>query len=38
MFDPNHRLAAAIGASLAAGAMVMFWTLHLALSRIQFVA
>lgn len=37
MFEPKQRLAVAVGASLAAGAMVMFWTLHRALSQIHVV-
>jgi hypothetical protein len=38
MFEPKQRLAVAIGASLAAVAAVMFWSLNLALSRIQVLA
>jgi hypothetical protein len=35
MFEPRKRLALAVGSSLTAGIMVMFWSLHLALSRLQ---
>jgi hypothetical protein len=36
--DPSKRYAIAVGASLAAGTLIMFWSLHLALSSIQLTA
>jgi len=35
MLNPNKRLAVAVGASLLAATLIMFWTLHRALSNIQ---
>jgi hypothetical protein len=37
MFEPKQRFAVAIGTGLAAGALVMFWALHQALSQIRVV-
>ena len=35
MFEPPKRLAIAVGASLAVGTLVLFWSLHQALGQLQ---
>jgi hypothetical protein len=35
MQDPSKRLAIAVGASLAIGTLILFWSLHRALGSVQ---